>query len=187
MKKVSLILLCAILFLPFLTFGQEAKEGTVEMNKKDVPCFIAISKYQKSDVEDAITGQLKDAGMKKYKKKKNFYIYKKVSWPDICPNMIDLYYKVAKKKHKSKIYFIVSKGYDNYVTSANDATTSANITHFLGRINDVVAHNLEVQKKEEEVKQMNEKLAKKQAALKKAEKEKNKKDQELNDLKNGNN
>ena len=82
-------------------------------------------------MEETIAAKLKEAGIKTHAKKKKLYTYKDVSLPEISTNKVDLYYKVQKKKHASKIFFIVSKGYDNYISTATDPTIAANIINFL--------------------------------------------------------
>ncbi len=144
--------------------------------------FVATSKFERASVEEVIAGKLKDAGIKKHKKKKKFYVYKGISLPEISPSKIDLYYKVSKKKHKSKIYLVASKGYDNYITSATDATGATNITNFLSKIDEEANRNEEIKKKEQEVKTMDENIRKEKDAIKKAEDEKKKKSQQLEQL-----
>jgi|GEM_PF-1378274 len=183
MKKLVKVLLFSALLLPVLGYGQQIKEGTIKVGKEEKAGFIATSKHDHSMVEEAMSGKLADAGLKKYKKKKKFYCYKEVSLADISPTKIDLCYKVQKKKHKSRIYLVVSKGYDNYVTSASDATTAANINSFLTQIDAVVEHNEEVKRKELEVKQMNDNIEQQKAAVKKAEEEKNKQSKALESMK----
>jgi hypothetical protein len=183
MKTLLRIALMVALLFPLAGHSQEVKEGKIKIGKDQKNGFIATSKYGKTQVEDAIIGTLNDAGIKKYKKKKKFYVYKEISWPAISPNKIDLYYKVSKKKHKSKIYMVVSKGYDNYVTTANDPATAGNITGFLAQIDPKVAHNEQIKAKEQEVKLANEKLVKEKEDVKKSQSEKSQKTKELHELK----
>ncbi len=181
MKKTMYLLLSAVLF-PLLTMAQ-AEEGTIKVGKDEKKGFIAKSKYDKELVEAALAGKLSEAGVTKWSKKKKFYTCKEVTVPAISPTKVDLYYKVTGKKHKSKIFFIVSKGYDNYVTSATDATTAANVNTFLAQVDATVEHNEEIRRKEQEVKQMHEKMEKEKADVKRAEDEKRKSEKELEDMK----
>ena len=182
MRYVAVMVLCVLLF-PLMSYGQEIKEDVIKKGKTECNGFIATSKYETSLVEEAMTQQLGNAGITKGKTKSKFHTYKDVTLAEISPNKIDIYYKVHKKKHKSVIYFIVSKGYDNYVTSGNDAAMAANINTFLGKIDATVAHNEEVRLKEEEVRQMNAKLEQQKKALENTQEEKDKKAKELNELK----
>ena len=156
----------------------------VKLGKSEVTGFAATSNYEPSLVEEAIAGKLKDAGIRTHGKKKKRYTYTGVSLPEISLNKIDLYYKVQKKKHKSKIYFIVSKGYDNYVSTATDAAMAANVINFIGKIDGVVAHNEEIKRKEQEMKVMDEQVEKQKEDITKAEEEKKQKEKEREDMKN---
>lgn len=183
MKKMISFLAGMLLFAA-AGRAQQVNEETIKISKQEVSGFVATSEYNTDEIEQAIKGKLDAAGVKKHSKKKKFYTYKGITVPEISANKIDLYYKVQKKKHKSRIYFVVSKGYDNYVTTANDATTAAGITTFLTQVDATVAHNREVAQKEEEVRLSNEKLEREKAEIKRAEEEKKKKEQELEALKN---
>ena len=181
-KTIRIVLVCA-LFFPLTTNGQEVKEGTIKVGKDEKTGFIAVSRYGCTEVEEAIAQKLSASGIKNGKKKSKFYTYKEVTWPEISPDKMDIFYKVQKKKHRSSIYFVFSKGYNNYITSANDASVGANINAFLTQIDGMVHHNQEVARKEAEVAAMNERLQKEKKEMKAAEDEKNKKAKELDDLK----
>jgi len=107
-------------------------------------------------------------------------------WPTLSPNKVDVYYKVQKKKHISKIYFIASKGYDNYITSATDPTLAVGINNFLGGIDAAVARNEAIKQKEQEVKMANDKLEQDKAAVQQAEDDKDRKTKELQTMKSPN-
>ena len=183
MKRIIQAMFLGILLFPILTTAQEAKEKAIKMGKKEMPGFVATGKYEKALVQQAIMGRLNEAGIRKHKKKKNFYVFKEITWPDISANKIDLYYKVSKKKHKSKIYFVVSKGYDNYVTSVSDATVAAAIVNFLAQVDSMVERSEEIKNKEREVKLMDDKLMQEKLDVKKAEEEKARKAKELEEMK----
>jgi hypothetical protein len=185
MQKMAGILVVVMLLCPIFSFGQKVEEGTIKIGKSEASGFIATSKYDKGQIEEALAAEFTKAGLKKPGKKKKFITYKEVEWPAISPAKIDVYYKVGTKKRRTKVYFIVSKGYNNYVTSANDAIIATNITTFLGQIDATAALNEEIKRKEQEVNEMNAKLEKEKAALQKAEDEKRKKEQEIEDMKKG--
>lgn len=183
MIKMIRMIVAAALLSPLAGNAQDITEGTVKVGKDQKMGYIAESRYGTDEVEAVMTQKLTAAGITKGKKKSKFYTYKEVTWPAISPAKIDLFYKVQKKKHKSMIYLVVSKGYNNYVTTATDALTSSNITSFLKDIDRAVLHNEEVARKEAEVKEMNDKLQQEKNDVKKAEDEKAKKAKELDDLK----
>ncbi len=161
------------MFLPISGYAQQVNEQMIKIGKGEVTGFMAPSAYDHTTVEDAIAAKLKEAGIKTHGKKKKLYTYKDVSLPAISSNKVDLYYKVQKKKHTSKIYFIVSKGYDNYISTATDPSIAANITNFLSKIDGTIANNQAIQQKEED--------------LKKIEADKKQKEQELDALKKNSN
>ncbi len=179
---IRVVLLCSLLS-PFAGRAQQVTEGAVKIGKVEKAGYIAVSKYSADEVEDVIAKKLTTAGVTNPKKKSKFYTYKDISWPAISPNKIDLCYKVQKKKHRSTIYFVVSKGYDNYVTTASDGITSSNINGFLTSIDGLVLHNQEVARKEAEVKEMNDKVEQEKKDVQKAQNDKDKKAKELEDLK----
>lgn len=181
-KMIRLVLACALLF-PFAGYAQEISEGAVKVGKVEKSGYIAVSKYSNAEVEEVIAKKLTAAGIGSGKKKSKFYTYKEIVWPAISPTKIDLAYKVQKKKHRCTIYFVVSKGYDNYVTSNSDGATSSNIKGFLASIDGLVLHNREVARKEAEVKEMNERVEQEKKDVQKAQEEKEKKAKELEDLK----
>jgi len=162
-----------VLLQTVLATAQQASEQMVKVSGGEVTGFTALSTHEHTLVEAMIAGKLKDAGIKTHGKKKKLYTYKDVSLPEISPNKIDLYYMVQKKKHKSKISFIVSKGYDNYVSTATDPAVAANIIAFLGKIDGTITNNEEIKQKE--------------ADIKNAEEYKKQKEQELEELKKKNN
>lgn len=185
MQKIMRCIAVILLLGPLSGFAQKIEEGTIKIGKTEASGFTATSKYSEDQVKDAIEAEFIKAGLKKPGKKKKFITYKEVEWPAISQTKIDVYYKVAKKKRKTRIYFVVSKGYNNYVTSANDAAVAANINTFLGQIDAMAALNEEIKRKEQEVREMNEKLEKEKAAMQKAEDEKRKKEQEIEAMKKG--
>lgn len=184
MKKMLITLFIVMLLCPLLANGQKVAEEKIKIGKTEASGFVATSKYNKTQIEEALAAELAKAGLKKPGSKKKFKTYKEVDWQAISPAKIDVYYKVAKKKRRTKVYFVVSKGYNNFVTSANDAGIAASITSFLGQVDAAAALNEEIKRKQQEVKAMNEKLEKEKAAIQKAEDEKRKKEQEIEAMKN---
>ena len=179
------MLLFAILLSPLLSYGQKVTEEKIKIGKTEAAGFVATSKYDKTLIEEALASELAKAGLKKPGSKKKFKTYKEVDWQAISPAKIDVYYKVARKKRRTKVYFVVSKGYNNFVTTTTDAGIAASITAFLGQVDAAAALNEEIKRKEQEVKAMNEKLEKEKAAMQKAEDEKRKKEQEIEAMKKG--
>lgn len=183
MKKFLYSLLITMLLVPAIGRSQKITEETIKMGKQNASCFVATSKFDKDDVQAAVVTELEKAGLKKAKKKKKFYRMMGVEWPAVSSGKLDLYYKVTGKRRKTKVYFIASKGYDNFITSANDAGAASAISTFLTNINATVEHNVEIKNKEAEVQRMNEKLEKEREDMKRAEESKRKKEKELEEMK----
>jgi hypothetical protein len=173
MKKIIYLVCISVLLLPLYTVAQQVNEQMVKVGKGEVTGFCAQSAYEHSIVEEAIAQKLRDAGIKTHGKKKKLYTYRGVSLPEISPNMIDLYYKVQKKKDRSKIYFIVSKGYNNYVSTATDPVIAANVISFLSKIDASIARNAEIKQKEDDIKKADEYKKQKEKELEELKKNTN--------------
>jgi hypothetical protein len=183
MKNIINILFIISFLLPFTANAQRIKQEKIKIGSDEMDGYTALYKYDKSLVEAAITQKLADAGLKKPRKKKNFYTYKEITLPDICPGKINLYYRVKKNNKRSTIYFLVSKENDNFISPANDSMASENIKKFLSQVDDIAKHNEEIQRQEEKVEKMNQKIEKRKQAVKKAEEKKAKESRELNKMK----
>lgn len=178
-KKLPIILFCAMLFTVPL-YAQQITEQTVEIGDERIPAFAAASNNKADQVKDLIEADLEKAGITKHKKKKRYYTYTGIVFPAINnDNKIDLRYKVDKNRKRSTVYFIVSRGYNNYVTSATDPVVTANINKYLGGLDDAIAKMEEIKAKEKEVAKMNKELEKQKEDLRKAEEEKKKKQKEI--------
>ena len=185
MKKSLRILLTTIILCPVLSFAQKVEEEDIKVGKMEAKGFVATSKHDDDIIKEVLTAEFEKAGFKKPGHKKKFTTYKEVDWAAISPTKLDIYYKVGTKKRRTKIYMVVSKGYNNYVTTASDASIAANITTFLTQVDAAATLREDIIRKEQEVKEMNAKLEKEKAALQKAEDEKRRKEQEIESMKKG--
>ena len=183
MKTIFQILV-ALLLLPVFANAQEVEEGMIKVGDDEKPGFIATSRHDHDLVFNALATKLNDQGLTNYTVKKKFYTIKDVLIPELSPNKIDLYFRVEKVKSKTKIFFVVSKGYDNYVTTASEPTQAMGVISFLKQIDGIVEHNVELQKKEQEMKEANARVEAEKERVRKAEEEKSIKAKELEDLKN---
>src|SRR5690606_30383549 len=69
-----------------------------------------------------------------------FRLFEGVSWSEIATEKIDFYYKVDGKKENSTVMFLISKGYDNFITSAKDPLMVNNTKNVLNNlVNDIAA------------------------------------------------
>ena len=68
----------------------------------------------------------------KSKSEKGFQAYKGQIYSPLSSEMLDFYWKVEKRKNnESKVILFLSKGYDNWLTSQEDATTINNAKKML--------------------------------------------------------
>jgi hypothetical protein len=171
MRTLHLILL--VLLLPFSLLAQQVTvtETATKMGKKKLWCFAASYNFDKAPTKEVIEQQLSDAKLKRSARKKGFSIYKAATWPAISNTKCDYYYKTKSKKNKTTLYLSVSKGYDNYVTTANDAEVAANITRYLQNLNPQIATAISLKKNEAELKVMQQNNQEAQKKLDEAKKE----------------
>jgi hypothetical protein len=178
---VKTILVCGLL-LPLGLKAQLIDEAVIKVGKDHKNGFIATSKYGKAQMKDMLAKKMDETGLRKAGRKSKFITYKGATWPVTGANMVDIYYKVSGKKHKSKVYFVVSKGYNNYITAATDAAAAGKISEYLGQLDNAIALNEQIQQKQEEIQAMNIALDKEKANIKKTENDRDKKKQEVQKL-----
>jgi hypothetical protein len=184
--KLSKLLLLALL-LPYYIFahggGVPVKEGKVKMGKTKLWCFIAEYPYDKAITVETIEKDIQGANIKRTSRKKGFSIYRGVSWHTFSNNKGDYYYKVKNKKGKTTLYFCASKGYDNYVTSTNDAETTTKITNFLHELSHKIETAKAILEKESELKTIEKKNAEINKQLEESKKQEAQKTNEIKTLK----
>ena len=108
MKKISLACI-GILFFCIAAMAQP-RQGTVEYDKQQVPCYISDFPYSQSTTEDAIKNRFKSMGVKS-NDRKGFIEYNNVVLPEIGPNPVDTKFKIEKRKgdkNASTVYMIVN-------------------------------------------------------------------------------
>ncbi len=171
--------------LPVLSKAQEIAEQKIKVGKSEKAGFVAVSKSPADLVQAYLTNDLAGAGITKHKKKKKFYTYSGISFSKINDGKIDLCYKVEKKKKRSRIYFVVSRGYDNYVSAASDPVIASNITRYLGQIDATIAHNEEIKAKQAEIAAADARIQEQKQEVQKAEQAKAEKEKEMEGLRKG--
>lgn len=126
MKKF--ILLSLTFFAIHFSFAQTS--GELEWQKNKLPATVTDVPQNASATEAAILQKLAQIGYKP-KETKGVYVLKGAKIPEISPEQIDIYFKVERKSRKEKdesvVYFVVSKGYENYVKSTDDAALNQSI------------------------------------------------------------
>lgn len=163
MKKV--LFLSTVFSFLLLTAGAQARQGTVEYNKQQVPCYIIPMAYSKSTTEDAIKDRMKAMGLKG-DSRKGFMEYNNVVLPEVSPSPVDAKIKVEKggSDNTSMVYMIVNPaGSSNTQAIAGTATTtdySSGASTFLSNLGTTTGdYSLEqdIKKQEEEVKKADKK------------------------------
>lgn len=160
MKYLSL--LTAVLFSGLAVTAQSV-EGTAEYNKAVKPAVICEFPYPPALVENVLFDDLKQKGFGKGKGTKGFEVYQAINFTEISTDKIDFYVKVERKSRKEKdisvITVLLSKGYDNFVSGASDASMVQNaMTYVNGLKPKLEKTSLEIQ------------IADQEEVLKKAEK-----------------
>ncbi len=158
MKKIFFLSTLFSFFL--LTAGAQARQGTVEYNKQQVPAYIIPMSYSKSVTEDAIKERMKAMGLKG-SDKKGFMEYNNVVLPEVSASPVDAKIRVEKggSDNTSMVYMIVNPaGSSNTQAIAGTATTtdySSGASTFLSNLTTTTGdYSLEqdIKKQEDEVK-----------------------------------
>ncbi len=182
MKLLRVLLLAAILPLALSAQDIKIKEGNAKMGKKKLWCFSTRYAYDQKITRETMEQNLSEANIRRTSRKKGFSIYKGAYWPALSKTTCDYYYKLKGKKGKTTVYLAVSKGYDNYVTSANDAEISANIVRYLQNLQAQLAKAVLIQEKEQELLQINKKNEEADKQLMESKKQEAEKAKEIQQL-----
>ncbi len=188
MKK--LIILSIALFFVSFAWSQKVSEGKVDFLKDKADGLTITIEGQVKNVEEVLDRKFKSL---KSKNEKGFKAYLGQIFPEISSDMLDYYYKVEKEKeNNSTIIFVLSKGYDNFLTSATNNSEINNAKKMLENlVAEVRRYELELAieaqvKVFEKATKENEKLVSEGESLVKEQKKledalvKNKSDQESN-------
>lgn len=136
--KQHLLALClslGSLVLAGNTTYAQVNETSVSVNKNQSNAYTTSFEAEQSDVENTMEQELKKVlSSSKTSSTKGFKLYKGVMLNAISTEKVDVYYKVESKKKMSTVYLLVSKGYNNFVSSQNDPQMSANIVAFLSNL-----------------------------------------------------
>lgn len=126
--------LAAVAFLFTATttvFAQNAREGRVQFMKADQNAVIADYDLPKDVIENALKERLEKAGLGKRGSEKGFITYKGSTWTEIGADKMDIYAKVEGKGNMSTVTMLVSKGYDNFISSGTDPEKVQKVQEFL--------------------------------------------------------
>lgn len=131
MKKLA-ISVVALVFIPFLNaFGQIPLEENIEFNKKMVPAVcIEVPDIDESTAILSFQSFLEKQGLKG-KKVKKFYAYFNQPLTRISADNLDIYTTVLtkgkKKNTKTYVYFLLSKGNENFVDATLNPAEIENV------------------------------------------------------------
>lgn len=166
MKQIFASVALAIAAMTSVTVNaQNAHEATVKFEKIDENAVAADYDNSAEIVKAALKQRLDKDGLGKMKSSKGFMTYKGTLWSVVSADKLDVYFKVQGKKGKSTVYALVSKGYNNFLTSGTDRQAIENVKTFLNSLqSSVQAYQDELNLKAEE-----EAMAKAEKARKKAE------------------
>lgn len=135
--------------------AQNAREVAVKYNKMNVNGIVADYDVPKKIVEDALQASLSKAGLGESKSSKGYRLYEGAIWPELSPEKLDLYTDVTGRKESSTVTILISKGYNNFISTLADQEKVERVKSFL---NDLLiqAKSLElvsdIQKQEDAVK-----------------------------------
>ncbi len=150
-KVMSMLLVCT---LPFIATAQQqitVNEGEVKMGKTKMWTFSAAYPYDKGHTKNVIVDNFDAAGVKRTGHKKGVQKYMAAKWNTISSSKGDYYYRIRSKKGRTIVYFAASKGYDNFITSANDSTAAAKMKKYLIDLDTQIANAIKLEEKEKEM------------------------------------
>lgn len=124
--------------------AQNVTEGTIAFMNADQPVFIGNYNYPKSLVEKVLTDRLAASGLDHAKNKKGFNGFIDATWTGVMDAEGDIYTKVSGSKNNAIVYVLLSKGYDNFISSASDPRTAAKTKDFLTGLEKDI-HNYQIQ------------------------------------------
>jgi hypothetical protein len=153
MKKISVLFL---LVAGSLVAAAQSSATNVEFNKALRPALSLPLQVTTETAEQTILAKLKETGYKpekssrlfnKKNKEDGFYKFSGVVLPELTNQRVDLYFKVEavnnNSSDRSSITLLVSKGYENFISSQNDSATFMASEKFLnGFVNSTNVYNI---------------------------------------------
>jgi hypothetical protein len=146
MKTGSLLFLSALLYCS--AFAQ-THTATVDYQKVSREALVNEVNYSDNTVSGAIEENMRKNGVKG-KSSKGFIVYKGIAIPELGSGSYDLYFSVDRKSKKEKeissITMMISKGEDNFITSASDPEIMSKAKTYLDNLWDMISvYDLEQQ------------------------------------------
>lgn len=114
----------------------QSSETTESYNKTNVNGFVVNVEGAKDVVNTSLDDYFKRIFNGKSSSSKGYKLYKGVIWPEVSSEKLDVYYKVNNKKNNNQVTMLVSKGYDNFVSSQSDPQIADAVKYFMNTIQD---------------------------------------------------
>jgi len=126
------IFLSSLIILTYCTVSGQAVFQNINYNEKLEPGLVLELPNKPEIVQKTVLEKLMETGYKpettgalfwKSDKVNGFYVFKQVTLPELKNQTLDLYLNVEKLenyKNKTKLYMLVSKGYDNFISPDSD-------------------------------------------------------------------
>lgn len=147
-----------------VTAFSQATEGSVTIDKTNRTALMLNVNRPESVTRAALSKRMDRAGLSG-RASSGYTKYSGVTFSEISRDKVDIYTIVDKAPNDASIVYIaVSRGYDNFISSANDSATSANVRVFLNSIiaeadnqftaNTITANTSEINKEEKKYKSL---------------------------------
>lgn len=135
MKLTSFI--CSIALLGFCANinAQDISEEKLSFMDGKQDAIVAKYKYSEDVLETVVEKTLSTKKIKKTKTVKGFKLYQGVFFEDLSKDVIDFYIKVDGGKTESTVTILISKGYNNFLSSSSDGSTIKNAKNLCKEIN----------------------------------------------------
>ncbi len=163
MKKAIFSTICLITIFCLKGFSQDINETTVSFMDGKQNAVEAKYNFSEDIMETVVERVLEKKKIKKTKSTKGYDLYQGVVFEDLTSDKIDFYIKVDGNKTSSTITILISKGYNNFITSSTDVSTIKNTKSLCKEfnINAIEEHlNREIAKQEEKIKEAEKKYNK---------------------------
>ncbi len=160
-RSVAIVLATAI---SATAFAQNAHEAMIPFNKTQENAVVADFDNAPEVVRQVLKAQLEKEGLRKIKSSGGYWRSSGSVWNSVSSDKMDFYFRIEGKRNKSTISVLVSKGYDNFVTSGTDSRTIDNVKNFLNGFGD----QLVAYQKEQDIKAQEEAVKKAEVLQKKA-------------------
>jgi hypothetical protein len=130
MKHIKIWFTAAALLSGLAMYGQPSDASVMIDNENRNAVKMTVDQPEKI-TRDALQQRFERSGLKE-KARKGVTRYKGVTLSEISPDKVDIYTKVESGPNNSSVvYMAVSRGYNNFTTSAADSSLTENVKIFL--------------------------------------------------------